>query len=306
MDPATARNEILPKYITAKAHCMEKTISGYLTDIGLFYTNANLPDPRRGNAVIAGMLKNIKRFHRAKLANQKDPITIQHLTAICKRLNPNDPIDAAFGFALTVGFFGMLRKSNIVPDKWDPIYLPHRPTKPITAEHVYRKNDTLYINITETKTRHDGGFSMVIPLIANGTAACPLRWYKAHTRLSPYNNASRSAFAFRQRGRGYSDMKYDRRGNRHSPPKQPFKTNRDRFVKLIKTNMRAIGCNPAKYSSHSLRHGAVTMLRERDTHPDAIMSMGDYATEAWPNYNHIKLTRRLQAAQTFADALATL
>ena len=76
---------------------------------------------------------------------------------------------------------------------------------------------------------------------------------------------------------------------------------KERFVKLIRDALTAIGYDPKVYAGHSLRIGAATTAAERGIEDSSIKALGRWRSEAFQTY--VKMPRAQLAS--FAKVLST-
>ena len=89
-------------------------ISQYLSTVGLLHNEYGLPNPLIDNYCISSLLRGIKRVKGNSCA-QKLPIMIDLLYRIWHQLNLRCSFQASFWAICLTAFFGMFRKSNLLP-----------------------------------------------------------------------------------------------------------------------------------------------------------------------------------------------
>ena len=90
------------------------TVRSYLNIIGILHKEFGLPNPLLDNWPLRTLLTSINR-QNGLTVNQKQPITPAMLSQLHDRLNLANSTDASFWATCLVAFYGMFRKSHLLP-----------------------------------------------------------------------------------------------------------------------------------------------------------------------------------------------
>ena len=111
--PATSYRICLYAAFLACTH-KASSISQYISTIGLLHKEYGLPNPLTDNYFVSSLLRGIKRVKGNSCA-EKLPITIHMLFCIWCTLNLCCSFHDSDWAACFTAFFGMFRKSNLLP-----------------------------------------------------------------------------------------------------------------------------------------------------------------------------------------------
>ncbi|EDO30250.1 predicted protein [Nematostella vectensis] len=113
--PVPLQQRHLLLYAAFLARSLKPTsIRSYLNIIGILHKEFGLPNPLLNNWSLQALLTGIKRA-KGSPPNQKQPITTALLHRIFATLNHRSSLDASFWAICLVAFYGMFRKSHLLP-----------------------------------------------------------------------------------------------------------------------------------------------------------------------------------------------
>ena len=271
----------LYRYVAFLARTLKPTsISKYLNIIRLMHLEAGLENPLVNNWGLDSILKGIKRQKGGEVI-RKYPITPSILLKFWEILDFKDPLDIVFWAACLVGFFGLLRKSNLFP----PNATEHNKDK-----HLSRLNFTfcpwgiqLLINWSKNNQFRERTHS--IPIIAlPAHKLCPVSAVKAAFNCTSQAPVDGPAFVVPGK-RGLKPLLYGQ------------------FVTKLKKCLKLIGLQPQAYSSHSLRRGGATWASQIGLPPDMIQMMGDWHSDAYLLYMSIPMCAKIMNMMRFCKSL---
>ena len=223
-------------------------------------------------------LQSLKR-RLAKAPLQALPITIRHLKAMYKYVDVNKPEDLACWCSILVGFFGLLRKKNLVPENLSEL----DPVKILTVGKILIDKSSgvalLYINFA--KNNQFGQKDLVIPLIKNSCQALDPVFHLDLLFSRTQAPKDSPAFSYRSSGRLCCVS---------------YKT----FTAKIKSLLSLSGFSPERYSGHSLRRGGATFLHACGASALQIQACGDWQSAVFTRYLYISLEQRFQSQQMMA------
>ncbi|XP_078363286.1 uncharacterized protein LOC144647358 [Oculina patagonica] len=112
--PLPASTVTLSRYAAFLARSLSvSSIPAYLNIVRILHLEHGLEDPTKNNFHLATTLRGIRRS-KGHTVTQKKPMTPDMLLAIKAHLNLTDPAHANFWAVCLVGFFGLLRKANML------------------------------------------------------------------------------------------------------------------------------------------------------------------------------------------------
>lgn len=192
----------------------------------------------------------------------------------------NKPEDLAIWCSILVGFFGLLRKKNLVPED----LLDLDPSKILTVGNfvIDKQRGIALVYIPFSKTNQFGQRNLVIPLVKNECKA-----------LDPIFHL---------------DLLFTRTRAAHNFPAFSYKVNGQlRFVNYksfttkLKNLLSKAGFSPERFSGHSLRRGGATFLHACGGSILQIQSSGDWQSSTWTKYIYISLEQRFLSQQLMSS-----
>jgi hypothetical protein len=224
-------------------------------------------------------LQSLKRkLARAPL--QALPISIEHLQKMYQFVNLDDPADLAIWTSILVGFFGLFRKMNLVPEDLKDL----DSFKILTRRKILLDNSrgVALILVNFAKNNQFGQKELVVPLISNKCRALDpvfhLNLLFSQTSAPPDS----PAFTYKKQGRLQSVS---------------YKT----FTARLKSLLSQAGLSPEQYSGHSLRRGGASFLHACGASHLQIQASGDWASSVFTKYLYITLEQRLQSQMMMAQ-----
>lgn len=256
-------------------------IKAVIGSIGFLHKLFDLPF-ERDSFQLRLTLQSLKRkLARAPL--QALPITIAHLKEMYKFIDVDNPEDLATWCSILIGFFGLLRKKNLVPEE----LLDTDPTKILTVGNFVldKEKGIGLVYIPFSKTNQFGQQTLVIPIVSNKCRA-----------LDPIFHL---------------DLLFSRTG---APPNSPAFSYRSgnqlkfvmyrSFTTKLKALLSRAGFSPEKFSGHSLRRGGATFLYACGASILQIQACGDWQSSVWTRYIHISLEQRLESQKLMATNIS--
>ena len=255
-------------------------IKAIIGSVGFLHQIFDLPFQRDSFQLRLTLQSLKRRLARAPL--QALPITIEHLKVMYDYVNVDKPEDLAIWCSILVGFFGLLRKKNLVPED----VLDLDPTKILTAGNfaIDKERGIAFVYIPFSKTNQFGQRNLVIPLMRNSCRALDpifhLDLLFSRTGASP----NLPAFSYKANG----NLK--------------FVTYRS-FTARLKLLLSKAGLSPDKFSGHSLRRGGATFLYSCGASILQIQACGDWQSSVFTRYLFISLEQRLLSQQLMASRI---
>ena len=256
-------------------------IKAVIGSVGFLHKNLGLPF-QQDSFQLKLTLQSLKR-RLAKAPNQALPISPDHLIAMYRNIDINNPQDLAVWCCILVGFFGLLRKKNICPEDLNDL----DPVKILTVRKVSVNKSAgialLYINFA--KTMQFGQRDLTIPLISNQSRA-----------LDPIFHLD-LLFARTKAPLDYPAFSY-----RTSRGDLTFVSHK-LFTQRLKRLLSLSGFSPEKFSGHSLRRGGATFLYKCGASILEIQACGDWASTVFTRYLFVGLEERLLSQGLMAQHL---
>jgi hypothetical protein len=256
------------------------SIIKYLNIVRIMHVEVGLNNPLVENWGLDSMLKGIKRIKGLEV-KRKLPITPEILLSIFACLDFHKALDVVFWAACLVGFFGLLRKSNLFP----PSAGGHDPSKHLSREHFQPKSWGFELSISWSKNNQYRERTLAIPLLAlPGHKLCPVTAVRAAFNRTCVSTAGGPAFLI-PHGGGLVPLLYSR------------------FVGKLKSCIAAIGLDPKGYASHSLRRGGATWGARIGLPAEQIQMMGDWHSDAYLLYLSLPMSSKVQTMWQFCKGL---
>lgn len=191
----------------------------------------------------------------------KLPLLPNHLLNIVSLLDKFDYVDACLWCFLTVGFFGMLRASNLVSRTASSF----NPKEQITRECIRMTETGMLLRLNWSKTRQDHTHSHEISLCrCSVSALCPIKAYTHLVALIP-GKPSDPVFAVPVGG-------------------QLIPLSKHVLMSRFKEMLLLIGLDPLFYSFHSLRHGGATLATKAGIPELLFKHHGDWRSDCYQTY----------------------
>ena len=279
IEPVPISQFNLLAYIAFLARTLRPTsINNYLNIIRILHQDSGFPNPLADNFAV----KNLKRGIARQLGSppeQKLPITCFILRKIRERLDLYCARDIVFWAALTLGFFGFLRKSTL---------LPISKTRP--GDSCIRRcdlempdMDTVILHITKTKTIQFKERVLEMPYVASpGNALCPVAAVCNMLEVSPCD-PNLPLFSYFERDGSVKSL------------------NHSTFTAQLKACISDVGLDATKYSGHSLRRGGATLGFQLGLSLTQIKKRGDWTSSAVNEYICMSCNSRIEIAKVLVN-----
>ena len=249
-----------------------------LSSVKFLHEAIDLPFPEK-NFQLDTTLQGLKR----RLANvpfQVLPITPAILRKMFEHLDRSKPENIALWASFLVAFYGLLRKSNVVPKPSD-----FDPRKVIVKRNIMidEENNMVYIYIGFGKTNQFGAKDVILPIPGNEDPA-----------LDPVRNISAALQL-----------------NTDGPDSPAFSYSRNKFItyalftKRLKELLTGAGIDADLYSGHSFRRGGATFLHVCGGSSLEIQASGDWSSLCFTRYLYLSEDERLKAQLLMKNGIIT-
>lgn len=279
IDPAPITSTTLVRYAAYLASSLSySSIGKYLNIVRIIHRELGLPNPLEDNYALNVVLKGIKKTMGGSVS-RKLPITPQILLGIRASLNLTKPQDVLFWAACLVSFFGLFRKSNVIPKSPSTF----QPTKHFIVGDVYKCPEGLSLKVKWSKTIQfqERVFHVPLPFLVNHPL-CPVTALITLLRLHQTHDPQAPLFSF---------------GSVASVLTQPS------FVNQLRHHLQKSGVPPQNYSGHSFRRGGASWAFEAGLPGEVIQSLGDWKSQAYLIYLEINLPSKFQWLKQFSTKL---
>ena len=169
------------------------SITGYLNFIGIYHRELGFDNPLLDNWTLSTVLRGIKRT-KGVPPSPKLPMTVDILLFIPSQLHLSDSKHASFWAICLVSFFGLFRKSHLLP-------ISPRDFNPgtfLTHSDFTFSGSNLLIRVRWSKTIQFGQRTVTVPLIAMPSSRlCPVTAVMHAFSLTPHTPTSYQALCWR-------------------------------------------------------------------------------------------------------------
>lgn len=233
------------------------SVRQYLNIVRLLHLECGYPNPCENNWQLRSTLSGIARTLGTNVT-RKTPITPDLLLSIYGILNHRNILDLNFWAASLIMFFGMFRKSNLLPNSTTSF----SPNKQFTRGDFWLHPSCVSVLVKYTKTiqHKQRSFTVKFPLLR--TSLCPV-------------TALMSAFRA-------SDLPSDAPAFVSDSSGTPLHS--ALFIRRLKEAVRACGKDPKLYASHSFRRGSATWALSCGVPGELVKSMGDWKSTVYLDY----------------------
>ena len=217
---------------------------------------------------------------RVKLAftsRQAAPLTPEMLKQMYDRVDHSDPTQVALWAATIVGWWLLLRKSNLVPNTLSDFNSDNQFMRSDFKSH---RKLTL-VSIRWSKTLRDKEKILKVPLVPANSKICPVKAFDHMVQLIPAKG-SNPAFCV-PKGRRRVPITYRK------------------LNAFIKSLVEVLGYDPDHYSTHSIRRGGCSFMAECNIRTELIATVGNWKSDCYLRYIDWAMKNRIEAATIMAD-----
>ena len=256
------------------------SIVNYLAGVRTLHLLTNAKPPLLSDfevqITVRGLRKRLK--HAVKQAPPMTPLLMAQIHAL---LNFKKKADIVFWAIITMGFFMMLRASNLVPKTAKKFSA----RKQLTRKMIDFTDFGLDARITWSKTIQFNERELAIPVYAiKNSILCPIKAVKKVLKVS---KSSKNGPLF-----GLND-------------KNPFTYSM--LQRKLKTVSKLLGLK-AKHTltSHSMRRGSVEWAQRNNIQDSLIQIFGDWKSDSFKRYLQFPLETQLQVGKQMIQKFANL
>ena len=255
------------------------SIGKYLNIVRITHKEFGLDNPLQDNFSLDMVLKGIKRS-KCHTVTRKLSITPQILLRIRTKLILSNPLDLLFWSTCLVAFFGLFRKSNLIPKSQSSF----DPKKHLTVDDVQKCSQGLLLKIKWSKTIQYGERTYQAPLpYLKDHPLCPVTVLDA---LLSQNKETCGTPLF-------------------SIQSPPTILTHSSFVKTLRSHLECLGYPSSHFSGHSFRRGGATWAFQSGLPGEIIQSLGDWKSHAYLAYLELNSMDKFKYMKTFSTSLPT-
>ncbi len=254
------------------------SLQKYLNALRILHLECDLPNPLQDNWTLNTVLKGIKRDKGAAVS-RKLPVTPQLLLRVRAQLRLWEPRDLVFWTACLLAFFGLFRKSNLLPASTTSL------SRGFTRADVAKCTDGLALRVTWSKTIQfrERQFRIPLPFLRDHPLcpATPLLQLMALGLSLPQSAPLLS----------------------YPTPTGLSVLTQPQFTQRLRSILAAVGVPPDRYSGHSFRRGGVTWAFQCGLPGELIQILGDWKSEAYKTYLDLDITSKFTLFRQFSTSL---
>ena len=255
-----------------------KSVRSYLSGIKTIHVLSNVKPPDMKNVEVRLTLRGLNRILNYPV-KQAQPLTPEILSNLYVYLDMNKRKDLVFWGLLLVGFFAMLRKSNLVSDTKESF----NGEKQLTRGHVTFSGNIAILKVTWAKNIQFRERVLEIPLFPiNNSLLCPVTTLKAI--LSRKGKDSAPLF-----GSG-------------SKPLFTYSS----FQRKFRGVLNKAGYRGSLFSSHSMRRGGAGWAHRSGVPGNLIQIHGSWLSDAYKCYLTFPIEVRVVVSIRMCDKIAKL
>jgi hypothetical protein len=240
-----------------------------------------LPDPHilqshRVKQVLTGINKL-----RGTATRRMEPITPAILLNLQKTLDLSTLGDSSFWCACLLGFFGLLRRSNLFP----PSKGGFNAAKHLSRASICVEDHQVTVALTWSKTNQTRDRCVNVVLLERpGHPLCPVRVFR-HLWALTTDIPMGSPVFWRSSAAGITPVLYGW------------------FTAKFRASLELCGLDPSVFGTHSLRRGGATWIFECGLSSEAIQMLGDWRSDAYKTYLDLRPQQQVKLMRQILDAL---
>jgi len=210
------------------------SVKSYLNIVGLLHKEFDLPNPLQNNWSLKSLITGINRCKGA-MQNQKQPLTPELLLRLHDQLDVCSSFDASFWAICLVAFYGMFRKSHLLPTVPSTFDSSKHLTK--GDFKIFHWGTLITIRWSKTIQFRERVVEILLPRIP-GSMLCPTTAVtKAFRLTAPVSTSTMQAFNWVDRSRAVHVFTYSA------------------FIAKLRAHLSTLGVDPLHYAGHSFRRG---------------------------------------------------
>ena len=231
------------------------SVKQYISNIGLLHKKFGLTNPLTDNYFLSSLLKGIRRVNGDSV-NQKLPITLDLLFRIFKLLNFRSSIHSSFWTMCLTAFFGMFRKSNILPTTKSTFSSGKQFCK--SDFTVFAWGVSVHLKWSKTIQFSDRNIQIPFSYIPN-SPLCPVTAISHAFSFDKFRQGDMQAFCYIDLMSGL-----------------PLIFACFKFLSMLRAFLYQLGIDASQYAGHPFRHGGASFTHQAGLPVNMIKLLGDW------------------------------
>ena len=258
------------------------SILKYIGIIRVMQLEMGLPDPKVHESYeVKLMLMAVKKL-LGTTVKRRLPIGPELLAVMHSRLCHQSTNDTVFWAVCLVGFFGLLRASNLVAPPGDQFDV----SKHLSRASFRDYGSYMVVTLLWAKNNQVGRMVQIpLPRLV-GSVLCPVQAVRQAFQLTGEANLFGPAFMRRQADSKLTPVRYSW------------------FSKKLLDLVEACGLDRSLYGTHRLRRGGASWALKCGFSSEVIRILGDWHSDAYQNYLEVPLEDKLLHMQLFAKSVS--
>ena len=254
------------------------SVINHVNSLKFFFRAIQVPCPLLQDPAVTKFLKALPKTMRNPSV-RRQPLTIFQLITILTMCDRHGPDQHTYRLAYVVGFFCMLRRSNLAPN-WPHQFDPLR--HPVRADLLLTPNGLQLTQRWAKNLQEPSARKIFLPVLP-GHVLDPVVLFEAMLIHSPTLSPTQPLFTL-------SDGTPLPASHLHD---------------FLKDCVSEMGYSPAAYGLHSLRIGAASLSRALGCSTDEIQRHGLWKSNSVQLYLRDNLADKLAIPRAFASSLLT-
>lgn len=236
------------------------SVKQYLNIVRIIHLENGFENPLNDNFELQLVLRGIRRS-LGDAVSRKAPITPSILRDVHAAIDHATTLDSSVWAASLVAFFGLLRRSNLVPN-----------TKTsFDGSRQFRRGDFTFfpdrilVKIKWSKTVQFNQYSRILPLLAlPNNVLCPVKAITNHFNRTRNVSSNQPAFVS------------------HTHPPTPLTS--ALFVNRLRSILHDLKLPVDQFATHSFRRGGASYMLQSGISSEDIRILGDWKSNAYMDY----------------------
>ncbi len=259
-DPDEATLILFITYLVGK-FSSASSVRNYYSGVRFLFRRLGLQPPALDSPHVGWQLRAADLTMRTP-ASPKLPITPQLLKCLCLLCPGLGQLGPAMKVALTFGFFGMVRQSNLAPSTHGDFDC----TRHTCRGDIFRAPPGLIVYVKWSKTQQMAEHSNMLPLPdLKGHPADPVEAFRQLESASPSSSSMQPLLTC-------------------PSPRGPVTVTTPQLASALKDMLESLGLRACLYSLHSLRRGGCTTAYTQDVPVVDVRRHGCWNSDAFWGY----------------------
>ena len=259
------------------------SVKQYISTTGLLHKEFGLTNPLTDNYFLSSLLNGIRRV-KGDSVNQKLPITLDLLFRVFKLLNFRSSIHSSFWAICLTAFFGMFRKSNILPTTKSTFSSSKQLCK--SDFTFFAWGVSVHLNWSKTIQFRDRIIQIPFSFIPN-SPLCPVKAISHAFSFDKFSQGDMQAFCYINLMSGI-----------------PVIFTCSKFLSMLRAFLYQLGIDASQYAGHSFRRGGATFAHQAGLPVDMIKLLGDWKSDAVLLYLTVPFHMRFISNLTISQHIA--